>query len=52
MTLVDHLDRAPDAGSFICVAAVVVGSAIGFYFAARSSRILKAPLPPTDGNRS
>lgn len=44
MTLVDHLTELRNR-IFISVAAVVVGSAIGFYFSSQIIALLKSPLP-------
>ena len=50
MTLVDHLTELRNR-IFISIAALVVGSAIGFYFSGQIISLLKAPLPldPTTG---
>ncbi len=44
MTLVDHLTELRNR-IFISVAAIVVGSSIGFYFSGSLISILKSPLP-------
>ena len=51
MTLVDHLTELRRR-IFICVAAVVVGSAIGFYFSGQIISFLRGPLRPNaDGTQ-
>ena len=45
MTLVDHLSELRNR-IFICIAAVVAGSVIGFYFSGQLVALLKSPLPP------
>ena len=45
MTLVDHLSELRRR-IFICIAAIVAGSAVGFYFSGQLVSILKSPLPP------
>jgi len=45
MTLVDHLSELRNR-IFICIATVVAGSAVGFYFSGQLVSILKGPLPP------
>ena len=51
MTLVDHLTELRRR-IFICVAAVVVGSGIGFYFSGQIISFLRGPLPPNpDGTQ-
>ena len=45
MTLVDHLSELRRR-IFICIAAVVVGSGVGFYFSGQIVSLLKGPLPP------
>jgi sec-independent protein translocase protein TatC len=44
MTLVDHLSELRRR-IFICIAAVVVGSGVGFYFSGQLVSLLKSPLP-------
>lgn len=44
MTLVDHLSELRRR-IFICIAAVVVGGGVGFYFSGRLVSLLKSPLP-------
>jgi len=45
MTLVDHLSELRRR-IFICIAAVIAGSAVGFYYSGQIVSLLKAPLPP------
>jgi sec-independent protein translocase protein TatC len=44
MTLVDHLSELRRR-IFICIAAVVLGAAVGFYFSGQLISFLKSPLP-------
>jgi sec-independent protein translocase protein TatC len=44
MTLVDHLTELRNR-IFICIATVVVGSIIGFYFSGQIIAVLRSPLP-------
>jgi sec-independent protein translocase protein TatC len=46
MTLVDHLTELRRR-IFICIAAVVLGSAVGFYYSGQLVSLLKTPLPPS-----
>lgn len=48
MTLVDHLSELRRR-IFICIGAVVLGSAVGFYFSGQLISLLKSPLPALPG---
>jgi sec-independent protein translocase protein TatC len=50
MSLVDHLSELRRR-LFICIAAVIAGSAVGYYYSGQLVSLLKSPLPPTaDGH--